>query len=310
MKKTLHIELTNRCTLFCPACPRTEWANILKRPVPKMDLDYNLLDSFLDCPGGKEIDQFLLCGDYGDAIYYPKLIEFVKHFRQSKSFLIATNGSRQSKTFWEKLAELLTSKDTIKFGIDGLEDDNDLYRKNSDWKSIMQGMEIIKNNSDAKIIWQTIVFKFNQNKLDVIKDFAHSKGAEFLCLKTHRYGDDSLIPDQSFVQTEFSYKQEYEVNNQIEIDPKCSREDTIPTVGCDGIFYPCDWIRNPNTFYKSLLWKQKDKWIKKLHIGQCNYDEAKVIINDWASNVKWNSCNNGQVDNLCKMKCRKELNHA
>ena len=171
--KRLHIELTNRCVLSCPACPRTEWANILKRPLPKQDLDYELLDQFLDCTGGKSIDNFLLCGDFGDCIYYPQLFEFLEHFRQSKTYTVCTNGSRRTPEFWHKLASLLTPCDEVVFAIDGLEDTNHLYRKNSDWASTMQGLEIMVA-SGVKVSWQTIVFKFNQDSIQQIQSFAES----------------------------------------------------------------------------------------------------------------------------------------
>ena len=51
----LHIEPTTRCILACPACPRTTWQQITKRPVAKEDLDIDLLEQFLDCDGGKKI---------------------------------------------------------------------------------------------------------------------------------------------------------------------------------------------------------------------------------------------------------------
>jgi MoaA/NifB/PqqE/SkfB family radical SAM enzyme len=304
--KSLHIELTNRCILACPACPRTEWANILKRPVAKKDLDFVLLDNFLNCPGGKEIDTLLLCGDYGDCIYYPKFLEFIKHFRSTKNYSIRTNGSRQTTAFWEELASMLTENDEVVFAIDGLEEDNQLYRKNSHWPSIMQGLDIIKNNSSAKVKWQTIVFSFNQHQLDEIQQFAESKGAEFVQLITHRYGNETLIPVESFVKKEYSYKPEYNTQ-QVEIIPKCAMVDTIPTIGSDGIFYPCDWLRNPNTFYKSEMWKQKSRWLEKLHIANTTYDKAILTIKDWANYVRENSLNGGPVDVLCKMKCRKGL---
>ena len=50
----------------------------------------------------------------------------------------------------------------------GLEDDNNQYRKNSDWPSIMLALDIM-SKSKAKILWQTIVFSFNHEKLKKIK---------------------------------------------------------------------------------------------------------------------------------------------
>jgi MoaA/NifB/PqqE/SkfB family radical SAM enzyme len=57
-RKSLHIETTTRCVLACPACPRTTWHKITKRPINKEDLDINLLEKFLDCEAGKKITIF------------------------------------------------------------------------------------------------------------------------------------------------------------------------------------------------------------------------------------------------------------
>lgn len=302
----LHIELTNRCILKCIACPRTEWNNILKKPVEKKDLDYELLDKFLDCDGAKNIDVFELCGDYGDCIYYPKLIELIKHFRSNKKFYISTNGSRKNSTFWQELASLMTTDDKIIFAIDGLQHNNHLYRENSDWESTINGLEIMVK-SPATVVWQTIIFKFNQNQLNEIKNFAESKGARFTVLNTHRYGDDSLVPDKEYIETKYLFNEDYNNKNFI-IKPKCGYLDYIPTIGCDGIFYPCDWLRNPKVFYKSDLWKYKEIWLEKLKIENYNYDQCNITIKNWAAYVRQNSIENKSINVLCKMKCRENLN--
>lgn len=304
----LHIELTNRCVLACPACPRTEWQSILKRPVPKQDLNYLELDMFLNCPAGDDVDTFILCGDFGDCIYYSQLFEFLRHFRESKRYVLSTNGSRRSVKFWQELASLMTPDDTIVFAIDGLEGTHDIYRKNSDWKSTMDGLEIMCA-SPATVKWQTIIFRYNQDSLNEIKMFAESKGAIFESQRTHRYGDPSLVPDEQHVLVEYRYNEKFNSETNFEIKPQCSCSDVIPTIGADGIYYPCDWIRNPNTFYKSALWKNKDRWLDKLHINNTTLDEARIIINDWANSIRDNSLNGKEVDVLCKMKCRAGVSH-
>lgn len=303
--KRLHIELTNRCVLSCPACPRTEWSDILKRPLPKHDLDYKLLDQFLDCAGGKAIENFLLCGDYGDCIYYPHLFEFLEHFRQSKTYTLCTNGSRRTADFWRRLADTLTPQDEIVFALDGLEDTNHLYRKNSDWNSTMLGLDIMAA-SGVKVTWQTIVFSFNQHRLDEIQKFAESKGARFYLIHTHRFGDQSLVPDRSLVKTKLEFKPQY-VTETMPIKPQCRTYDIVPTVGADGIFYPCDWLRNPNVLYKSQLWKNRPRWLDKLNIADIKLDQAMEIVHDWANSVEHNSLTGGPVDTLCKMMCRKDM---
>lgn len=297
----LHIEPTNRCILECPACPRTQWKELLKSPVPKADLDLVAFESFLDCDGGREIQRFDLCGDYGDPIYYPQLFEFLEKFRSSRSFHITTNGSRKNKEFWQRLSSILDKQDQITFSIDGLEDTNHLYRINSDWPSIMLGLDTMLAGR-ANVQWKTIIFAYNYQQLDQIKKIAESKGATFTAVKTHRFGKDWLIPPEHLVENEFLYRLEYSnPDNKLLISPRCNQEKTVT---CDGYLFPCDWIRNPRTLYKSELWKHRSRWLEKLHIRNTNFDEAMKVVNDWANHVRENSVKGQTVPDLCKMKCR------
>lgn len=299
----LHLETTSRCTLACPACPRTTWQEITKRPVVKTDLDVDHLEKFLDCSGGKKINHFLLCGDYGDSIYYPDLLKLIERFRDRVSFNMTTNGSRQTDKFWRSLSDLLTDQDTVTFSIDGLEDTNHLYRINSDWASIMNGLDIMAN-SLANVHWKTIVFEFNYNKLDDIKNFAESKGATFHAEKTHRYGNQQLTPPEQYIETNHLFRDEFSSNQQFEIEPRCEKDAMV--ISSDGYLMPCDWIRNPQTFYKSQLWKQKQRWLEKLKLEDNTYDQALLVVRDWENYVRESSLDpNGKVEVLCKMLCRK-----
>lgn len=298
--KSLHVELTNRCVLECPACPRTTWKEITKRPIQKSDLCIDTFASFMDCEAGDNIETLLLCGDYGDCIYYPHLFDFLQKFRH-KRFDIRTNGSRRDKKFWLQLASLITEDDVIVFGIDGLEDTNHLYRKNSDWFSIMQALDIMVK-SPAKIKWQTIVFSFNQDQLPAIKEFAESKGAEFFALKTHRYGDETLVPNETMVEINFKWQDKFIDNEPMVIKPQC---DITKIVTSDGYYLPCDWMRNPRTFYKSDLWKNKEQWLNKMSIDTINLDQGNQLIEQWKQLVIEKGLQGSpKLDRLCKMRCR------
>jgi MoaA/NifB/PqqE/SkfB family radical SAM enzyme len=300
----LHIETTTRCTLVCPACPRTIWQDIIKQPVIKEDLDVDLLEKFLDCDTGKTINRLILCGDYGDSIYYPDLFKLIQRFRDRVSFNIETNGSRQTEKFWNTLAGLVTEKDIISFSIDGLEDTNHLYRINSDWASIMMGLDIMVK-SPAQVRWKTIIFKFNYDKLSEIKNFAINKGATWHAEKTHRYGNIDLEPpEEKYIETNHVFQSQFVSNHQIEIEPRCEKDAKV--ISASGYLFPCDWIRNPRTLYKSQLWKQKSRWLDKLHIKDNTYDQAILVVRDWENYVRQNSLAGSEnVDVLCKMLCRK-----
>ena len=299
----LHIETTNRCVLACPACPRTAWRDITKIPLEKSDLDVDLLEKFLDCDKGRQITEFVLSGDYGDCIYYPDLFKLIERFRDRVCFNLVTNGSRQTEKFWRRLAELLTDKDTITFSIDGTQHTNHLYRINSDWPSIMTGLDIMAQSS-ARVHWKTIVFKFNYDKLLEIKNFAESKKAIFHAEKTHRYADQTLVPPEDYVENNYLFQEEFITDHLIEIEPRCEKDAKV--ISADGYLLPCDWIRNPQTFYKSQLWKQKERWLDKVKMQNNTYDQAILAVRDWENYVRQNSLTGtGKVDILCKMRCRK-----
>lgn len=298
MDETLHIETTNRCTLACPACPRTIWKNVIGKPVSKRDFDYTLLHRFLDCNSGEKIKKFRLCGDYGDSIYYPMLFDFIRNFRD-RSFAIHTNASYKTKDWWQNLNSILTPNDEIFIAIDGLgQKENEKYRVNSNWESIQVAIDVL-TEGPATIFCDTLFFKFNEDYLNSIKDWAESKGMIWNGKKTHRYGDNSLVPSKDKVLSEEKYIPDYNSNEPIDITPRC---DEAKVITCENKFFPCDWIRNPLTFYKSSLYKEK-YWIDNLDISKSNLDEAMLVLNEWKQTVI-DRGKKGTCDVLCKMKCR------
>ena len=297
--KTLQIETTSRCTLKCPACSRTWWNQTLKKGIPISDIDIEMLYKFLDCEKGREIKMLDLRGDWGDCIYYPKLFDFIDKFRKEKNFTICTNGAWQTEKFWNRLSAILVEGDVVEFSIDGLEDTNHLYRRNSDWKSLMLALRIIKN-SKARMVWKTRVFKFNQNILPEMKKTAEDLGAEFSHEITHRFGDESLRPTENFVDEDWTYKPDRTVNK---IVPRCKRIDeyNYPSVSYYNMFFPCGWFCAPQVLYKSELWKNREKWM----IKDTTLDEMwENVVLPWAKNIEDNPA---KASILCQTKCNASL---
>lgn len=290
LSKLMHIEVTSRCVLDCPACARTWFVGKFKRSFPKHDLNLNDLEKFLDCESGSKETNFLLNGNHGDPIYYPHLLDMFKRFR-NKNFSISTNGSYQKSNFWHELADLVTSHDTIFFSIDGLEEDNHLYRRNADWKSIMMGLDIMCR-SQARIIWKTLIFQYNQDKIDLIKNFAESKGAIFHVDITERFGDESLKPkDVRLVDTSRLYQYHRDV---IDLQPRC---DILKYISADGYFWPCCMITTVQTLYQTDLWKHRNKW----SIRNQNLDQAMNHLLEWKQQILSNP---RHAHAQCKMHCK------
>lgn len=293
----LQLETTTRCTLQCPACSRTLFAQKLNRPIPHHDIDVDLVYKFLDCDAGKKIKSLLLCGDYGDSIYYPNLFGLIERFKPEKNIILVTNGSYRDKKFWTELCSRLDQHDEIQFSIDGLEDTNHLYRVNSDWSTTMIGLDTVVE-AGIPVKWITNVFSFNYDRLDEIKQFAELRGAKFVAKKTGRFGRPDLVPPEEFVNSQEQYRSDYSDQNQpITVVPDCKnlRRNTICA---QNYFWPCGWIRGPMTFYKSDLWKNRAQWSIRDRTLDDILDTSLV---QWTTKIEQSP---NQADVICKMKCK------
>lgn len=285
------IEGTSRCTLACPACPRTWFSDKFSRPFPKHDLDIDVFSRFIDCKSGQEIDKFTFNGNHGDVIYWPQLFDFLKTFK-NKRFIISTNGSHQRPEFWKKLSTHLKVGDTVFFSIDGLEDTNGLYRRNADWNSIMQAIDIMRH-SDATLVWKSLVFSSNQHQQQQMEDLASSFGMKFVSDITNRFGDESLRPNENLVLTD--RRPDVTVTK---IEPRCS---SLEYVSADGYYWPCCMISSMFTLQKTPLWKQRDQWL----IHNQNLDQAREKLENFKKMMLVNPhivcqmhCKEGQKDLL------------
>ena len=165
-----HLELTNRCALKCHKCERTKL--IASNPKAWKNIDLSLADliTFLD------IDltniRFELCGTYGDPIYYPYLMKFMRFVRdRGASILLVTNGSYRTQRWWNEFCSMLTTKDTVRFSIDGMPENFTQYRVNGDWPSIKIGIDATVK-SEAMVQWSCIPFSFNESMLHEIEQYA------------------------------------------------------------------------------------------------------------------------------------------
>lgn len=287
----MHIELTSRCTLACPACPRTQFSKRFNRPFPKQDLDLDDIIKFLDCNSGNKISEMLLNGNHGDPIYYPYLFDFIDTFRDTKRFRISTAANQQPAKFWENFARRLSSKDIVYFSIDGLEHNNHLYRQNSNWQSIMTAVDIMRSECSARLIWKTLIFSYNQNEIKQIQEFAESKGLEFFADTPSRFGDENLRPDEKFIDT----SRLYETNKgTVDIDPKCFKDQYV---SADGYYGPCCFITSYYTLHKTSLWTHRQDWA----ISGKTLDQLHVKLLEWKNAIIQDPNN---AHSVCKMNCK------
>ena len=73
--EVLHMEWTSRCPLFCQQCARTDWevGKAVMPTLPMGDMKPDFVDKIL--PQFPNVDVLHVCGNYGDIIAYPYLLE-------------------------------------------------------------------------------------------------------------------------------------------------------------------------------------------------------------------------------------------
>lgn len=178
--KSLELEISSRCPIQCPACPR-QFQSQQRARWDNGDIPLAVLRDIVE---NSEFDSYILCGAYGDALYHSKIVEVVKILNNSgKRYMIETNGSYRSNQIWQKLAELDydRSRNTWRFSIDGLEDTNHIYRVNSNWSTIEAGIKTLLNIPEGRrprLEWKYLEFPYNQHQTEAARRLARQWGMD------------------------------------------------------------------------------------------------------------------------------------
>lgn len=280
-----HIEISSKCTLACPRCPRQESPDTLVNT--ELSLDFfkrNFPADFIKT----HVEKLTFCGDDGDPIYAHDFLEVIRYFKSHKdiSINIITNGSYKKKNWWAELGSLLTERDQLHFSIDGYNhDSNIIYRVNSNWDSIMTGVNTVRETSNCYMVWDAIGFKFNEDKLNYMISMAKTLGFDmFLLTKSVKFGSynpemygesDNLQPSANLIASGHRFEKEFIYLNDrrpllLWVEKNIEMFKKIPTinnikplcyVGNKGIFinsqgnfFPCCWTAN--------RYNHNSNWIK------------------------------------------------
>lgn len=254
----IHVEPTNICTLKCAGCARTRfieqwpqhWQNHNLNPVDLFQfLDVNLQDVLIN-----------FCGNYGDPIYHPDLIDMVSQCKkQGASVSITTNGSYKKPEWWQDLCCHLDANDQIKFSIDGLPSTFTQYRENGDWSSIEAAIGIC-TTSPVKTIWKFIPFEYNQTEIEQARLLSRSLGmTDFVVYASDRFDEKTmhLMPMQELIGARKSHQDRVKNNKIVAIDPKCKRG-REHFVTATGHYSPCCFIADHRFYYKTQFGRNKE----------------------------------------------------
>lgn len=259
----LHIEPTNICTLKCPGCARTRFINQWPQYWKNQSLDIDHVMNFLD------IDltdlKIQLCGNYGDPIYHPDLVDFVLKLKQRGSVIsIVTNGSYRTIDWWKSLTSVLTSVDCVTFSVDGLPSNFAQYRINANWDTIKQGMEI-SANSACQTEWKYIPFSFNYQDIESARHLSGQLGIDrFFVDPSDRFDEQTDFLKHSDLPVGIRHKAQIlwkssATTNIKRVNPKCANKKQH-FITADGYYSPCCFVADHRFYYKTQFGKQKNQY--------------------------------------------------
>ena len=264
--RNIEIEISTHCNAACPQCPRNNYGGKTIENLPLINWNLAQFKTVLDIDFVKQLELIYFCGTYGDPLMnadLPKMCEWLMQVNPALKIGIHTNGGVGRTQTYEQLAKLV---DFIAFGIDGLSDTNHLYRKNTNWDSIIGNADTFIK-SGGKAVWDFIVFRHNQHQVDQARELSLSLGfAEFNVKKTGRFFNKNhqlvnkidvldhkgnkeyelLPPDNEYLNTSYSAIKhtdlsEYVKNTKIE----CYWMKNYKLyIGADGNVFPCGFLHD------------------------------------------------------------------
>jgi len=192
--KKLEIDCTSFCNAYCGACDRNVDGGENQPNLKLNHIDLNDWRSFITKSNLQNIQEIIFNGNFGDFSMHPNFIEMMEILAEVKTDLylnLNTNGGARNPQFWQELAVVLNkfTKHDIKWGIDGLEHNHNIYRRGISWNKRIDNLRAF-NKAGGNSIWKCIVFDYNKNEIDIISKFARKIGC--MAFQTNRNRSNPL----------------------------------------------------------------------------------------------------------------------
>lgn len=176
-----NLDISHRCIIRCPQCIRQkmESQDQIRR---SFDLEEENFQKILDYYD----NGITFCGQISDPIYHPNFLKFLKMCDgQGRAVRISTNGTGKSFEWWEEAFSYGKGENAWWFGVDGIDEKSELYRVGSDFKNVWEMMKLGKSLGQL-IVWQYIIFGYNEEDIDTAVEIAAKEGFGLLFVRTNR----------------------------------------------------------------------------------------------------------------------------
>lgn len=176
--RQVHFELSSRCNAACQLCPRhtvTENEYHKSQRLKESDLSLHIIKDLIRHPRLKNCKTWLLCGNLGEPMMHPDVVEIVNAlFGENPLSWVTmhTNGGIGNTDMWRALGETLRApRSKVIFSIDGLADTNHIYRRNVLWDTVMRNASAFIS-AGGTAIWKYIDFAYNHEQISDARSLA------------------------------------------------------------------------------------------------------------------------------------------
>lgn len=251
--KEIHIEPTSLCNAECPQCARTILGEGLNPNIQLSSLSIDWFKNTFNKDNIANINKIFFCGNVGDPCATPDLLLILKYLKVLKKDLVLglnTNASLKTTDWFTELGIILKGPlDYVVFSIDGLNDTNHIYRRNTNFKKIIENARAYISTG-ASAHWDMLVFEHNQHQVEECKSLAHKLGFRwFRSKETDRW---DIYPQAHLKPTE-----PYKTVDYTQAVPNCEKNrDSSIFIDYTGKVWPCCHIAEA---YLNLVGQEKHK---------------------------------------------------
>jgi MoaA/NifB/PqqE/SkfB family radical SAM enzyme len=340
----VHLELTSRCNASCPMCARNIQGGKVNPLLPQTDLSLEDIKSIFPESFVSQLRKIYLCGNYGDPVAAKDTLEVLEYFKTINPTLnlgIHTNGGARDSKWWARIAKTVSY---CRFGIDGLQDTNHLYRQGVRWEKLIENVRAFID-AGGRAEWDYLLFRHNEHQIEDARKLSKELGFQLFQVKnTSRFFDSksgktakgyqvlnslgepshqlypSLLPEYQNKALETDYHEVVRdfgsVENywdQTEIDCRVGLEKSI-YISAEGLVFPCCWTANQTYSIKnprqSSVWKiletlpEKEKSISAFHKPLSEIIEGRFFQVDLPNSWSRPSVRDGKLQ-VCAKTCGK-----
>jgi hypothetical protein len=238
--RVLHIEPTTVCNASCPQCGREDPV-FYQDAVHRSEIRLENVGQLWPVEHISNLKKMFMCGNFGEPAAARDVVEIYKYFRQHNPNIVLgmnTNGSIRAPIWWRELAQLFNQNlDYVVFSIDGLEDTNHIYRRNTVWSKIMDNAQAFID-AGGSAHWDMLVYEHNQHQVELAQDLAKSMGFSWFRAKVSKRFHTAPV---KFLKPPQGYNLPNVNESNTKISCHALNEQSV-YIAADGSLLPCCWF--------------------------------------------------------------------